>query len=139
MNNIIEKNETDNFVKPLIDKDYKWLKISRCSNYENCKKINNIRNMCEREENFIKARNPMGINIGAITRVNWCDLANAGIISANVKLYELFDNYDKNSTKLNNLMLEYTKKLHNLTWLLIGLAILTAILTCVSIITTYFK
>lgn len=110
--------------------------IERCSVYDNCEKIDNIRRMCERKKEANKAPN---FGFSDINPVKWCNPSEAGTIIASVRLYDLFDNYDKNSTKLSKNMLNYTKNMHNLTRILLIFTIVGFILTFINTYIAYLQ
>lgn len=138
----LEKNDKLNeFMDKAIKKGYKAYEISRCSTYDDCAKINNLRIMCEKKEELgepAESSDPFFIK-SFVKPVTWCDPADAGIIRASVRLNELFDNYDKNSTELSNNMLNYTKNMHHLTWVLLAFAIVGFILTFINAYIAYLQ
>lgn len=128
-NKSIQQDKFDELKDKLADKGYKLYEISRCSCYDDCKKIDNIRRMCEKKEEVDKSPDFGSFPLS----INWCNPAEGGIIRASVKLYELFDNYDKSSTELSKNMLKYTKNMHKLTWFILGFTIISSILTIVNV------
>lgn len=64
--------------------DYNLVKLSRCSCYYDCKEIDNLRKMCEREEQIERNTHPLLPNIHLLTP--FCNPANAGIIKASLAL-----------------------------------------------------
>lgn len=128
--NDLQKDESDKFMSNLIEDGYGLYEISRCSCYTDCEKIGNLRKKCEKVKKVGKSP---GLFDFSINPINWCDPGDAGIIRASVRLYELFDNYDKSSTKLNENMLKYTKNMHHLTWFILGFTIISIILTILNL------
>ncbi|TMS40433.1 MAG: hypothetical protein FGO69_10970 [Methanobacterium sp.] len=147
-NNCAAKNYDDEIKELITDGDLKLYEISLCPGFYDCKKIGNLRGRCEHIELLDKPVDPFGIDISHITNpIKWCEPANAGIIGASVRLYELFDNFDKNSTELskrmlknsedaneiNQNMLKYTKNMNRLTWVILLFTIVNIILIIYSV------
>lgn len=78
----------EEYLKTNESKDYQLMKLSRCSCYYDCKKIDNLRRMCEKEESVQKNTNPLFPDLTHLIHKPFCDPANAGIIKASLKLKE---------------------------------------------------
>jgi hypothetical protein len=136
INELSEKEKLEEFFDKFREKGYKLYKISRCPIFDDCEKINNLRIMCESKEAVDKSSSfDFHVNLPP----SWCDPAEAGIITASIKLYDLFDNYDKNSTELSNNMLSYTRNMHHLTWVLLAFAVIGFILTFINAYIAYLQ
>jgi hypothetical protein len=129
---------------------YFWdpLDVFRCRGYYGCERLNNLRGRCEKyethkikEDEPIESQAPRNLshfsNIPAaifIPPVPFCEPSEVAIISANLKLFDLFDRFDKESTKLNKEMLIHTKSMSRLTKWILVLTILNTIFVILQIV-----
>ncbi|GAA5818581.1 MAG: conserved hypothetical protein [Methanobrevibacter sp. CfCl-M3] len=137
------------FIKNRKLNKYKIYKVSRCSGYKYCYILNNLRNMCEREEviedmlsrvdkSFLGIYNIELPNIP----VEWCEPSQVSIIRSNVKLLESLEEFDKKSSKLNEKTLELNENMHKISENTLKhtklMTFLTIIMLIVSIINLIF-
>lgn len=128
---------TESEIDDLIGKGFKAFKISRCSCYDDCKKIDNLRKMCENKEPIKKEKNLL-FNYNLIQSV-WCKPGEGGIIKATIKLYETLDLFDKKSTEMDTHMLNYSKKMNLLTWCILILTIINIFVALKTEILNFFS
>lgn len=128
---------TKSEIKDLIDQGFRAFKISRCSCYDDCKKIDNIRKMCEDIEPFKKENTLFNVPYMGRAAV-WCKPGEGGIIKATIKLYETLDLFDKKSSEMDNHMLKYSKKMNLLTWCILILTIINIFVALKTEILSFF-
>lgn len=100
------------------DNGFEFCEISRCVGYYDCKRMDNLRRICESRE--LKSLSNHSI-YGLVTarRAPACSPAEVGIIKSNIKLLDLIDKFDKSSTQISKETLEHTKDMKNLTWVIL--------------------
>ena len=96
-NNFCSTKCLDEFKKNNSDKleKYEFYEINRCSCYYDCKELNNLRYMCEKEK--ILNYEP-GAFFCNIQPKNFCEPANASIIKASINIHKEVKNLKKETT-----------------------------------------
>lgn len=113
--------------------DYKIYEVTRCVGYYDCKKLSNLRRMCEsvvplEVEDITSSRVSAFEVLAAKAMYPSCSPAEVGIIKSSIKLLDIFEKFDREATKINKEMLHHTREMNRLTKLILAFTILNLII-----------
>jgi hypothetical protein len=106
---------------------FDFFEMSRCVGYYDCKRLDNLRRMCESKE-LKSLSNAPDFMLSSLVRPPVCSPAEVGIIKSNIRLLDLFEKFDEVSTNISKEMLDHTKQMKYLTWILLFISVLNLIL-----------
>jgi hypothetical protein len=103
--------------------NFRFYEVLLCAAYYHCKKLDNLRNGCEREQSI---ENVGPYQLPEMPLQPICTPGEAGLILATCK-------FDETSTRLNEQMLSHTKTMKLLTWAILAFTIFNLILIAIQI------
>lgn len=137
-----EENETFYFCSPECISNFnskgfpvntfQLLKISRCASYHCCLELGNLRRLCEKTESLTDINHLDNLN-----RINFCEPAIAGQIQASYAIYKHLQKVDEENEKLSVENTKLNKRTQCLTIISTIMAVLTIILTGISVVKNF--
>lgn len=113
--------------------EYEIYEYSRCTAYYKCKEIGNLRDKCQTGENLSYTS-----ILGSISPVNFCETAQAGIILASHKQYEVMDKFSNETsdklTLFDSMLKQFNIESSRQFKINLTLTVLVIILTVVNLI-----
>jgi hypothetical protein len=105
--------------------EFDFFEMIRCVGYYDCKRLDNLRRMCESMEKRNPNNTPLFLVGGMAPH---CNPAEVGIIKSNIKLIDLIEKFDKTSTKISEDMLDHTKQMKWLTAVVLIISLLNLLM-----------
>ena len=111
---------------------FQLYKVSRCASYRCCLELGNLRRLCEKTESLTD------INLlDNLNRINFCEPAVAGQIQASYAIYKHLQRVDEENEKLSIENTNLNKRTQCLTIISTIMAVLTIILTGISVVKNF--
>ena len=113
--------------------DYEIYQYSRCTAYYKCKELGNLRDKCQISENLSYTN-----TLSPLSSFNFCETAQAGIILASYKQYEIMNKFSKetnhNLASFNSMLKQFDIESSKQFKINLRLTILVIILTVVNLV-----
>jgi len=114
-----------------ITNEFELYRITRCVGYYDCERLGNLRIACESREPVVKS-GPFDL-LHIQLRPN-CSPAEVSIIKSSLKLLDLLEQFERNSTQLSQEMLRHTKEMNRLTKWILAFTAINALMIIIQII-----